>query len=227
MATIKKHTRGTVQQRTHVRTAHQQSKEENYEPITAAEKQSITVYAWAVELFSWWRLVVYSRNVVIYIIFILSYILVVRWRDNFFFSIITINIDLFFFGAKIALCYETKLRLEGPKKIYWDRPPPPYRRAWMTAPPPLSESLNPPLLYTCCCTCAPLVLDSDRHCPLDWAILLVHKEKELSPSIAINFLKKIDVYFRKSLWLLNLISGTRIYIFILCKFVFMFLDFKF
>ena len=97
----------------------------------------------------------------------------------------------------------------------------------MTAPPPLSESLNPPLLYTCCCTCAPLVLDSDRHCPLDWAILLVHKEKELSPSIAINFFKKIDVYFRKSLWLLNLISGTRIYIFILCKFVFMFLDFKF
>ena len=141
-----------------------------------------------------------------------------------FFSIITINIDLFFI-AKIALCYETKLRLEGPKKVYWDRPP--YRRAWMTAPPPLSESLNPPLLYTCCCTCAPLVLDSDRHCPLDWAFLLVHKEKELSPSIAINFFKKIDVYFRKSLWLLNLISGTRIYIFILCKFVFMFLDFKF
>ena len=31
-----------IQQRTHVGAAHQKSKEENYEPITAAEKKSIT-----------------------------------------------------------------------------------------------------------------------------------------------------------------------------------------
>ena len=42
LPTIKKHKRVAVQQRTHVGTAHQQSKAENYEPITAAEKQSIT-----------------------------------------------------------------------------------------------------------------------------------------------------------------------------------------
>ena len=40
----------------------------------------------------------------------------------FFFAIITINID-FFFIAKIALCYETKLRLEGPKKVFETAPP--------------------------------------------------------------------------------------------------------
>ena len=137
MATIKKHTRGTVQQRTHVRTAHQQSKEENYEPITAAEKQSITVYAWAVELFSWWRLVVYSRNVVIYIILILSYILVVRCRDNFFFfSIITINIDLFFYCENSALLRDQTEARRAEKNIF------------ETATPPLSQGLDdrPPAL---------------------------------------------------------------------------------
>ena len=42
LPTIKKHKRVALQQRTHVGTAHQQSKAENYEPITAAEKQSVT-----------------------------------------------------------------------------------------------------------------------------------------------------------------------------------------
>ena len=174
MATIKKHTRGTVQQRTHVGTAHQQSKEENYEPITAAEKQSITVYAWAVELFSWWRLVVYSRNVVIYIILILSYILVVRCHI-FFFGIITINIDFFFYCENSTLLRD-QTEARSAEKIFWDRPP--YPRSWMTPPPPYLK------VWICHCsilsyfTCAPLVLDSDRQCPLDWAILLVHKENK-------------------------------------------------
>ena len=107
---------------------------------------------------------------------------------EFFFSIITINIDLFFFCCENSTLLRDQTEARRAKKSILR--PPPYRRAWMTAPPPLSESLNPLLLYTFCCTCAPLVLDSDRHCPLDWAILLVHKEKELSPSIAINFFKK-------------------------------------
>ena len=35
----------------------------------------------------------------------------------------------------------TKLRPDGPKKIFWRRPPPPfYSRVWMTSPLPLSGS---------------------------------------------------------------------------------------
>ena len=105
-----------------------------------------------------------------------------------FFSIITINIVLFFYCENSALLRDQTEARRAEKNIL--RPPPLSQGLDDRPPPPLSESLNPPLLYTCCCTCAPLVLDSDRHCPLDWAILLVHKEKELSPSIAINFFKK-------------------------------------
>ena len=43
----------------------------------------------------------------------------------------------------------SKLRSEGRKKLFLDRPPPPYLRVWMTAPPPsLSEGLDPPLCST-------------------------------------------------------------------------------
>ena len=194
MATIKKHTRGTVQQRTHVGTAHQQSKEENYEPITAAEKQSITVYAWAVELFSWWRLVVYSRNVVIYIILILSYILVVRCHI-FFFAIITINIDFFFYCENSTLLRD-QTEARRAEKIFWDRPPIP-GPGWPPPPPYLK-------VWICHCsilsyfTCAPLVLDSDRQCPLDWAILLVHKENKWPKCIKGNIF--INSYFVKNIY---------------------------
>ena len=43
--------------------------------------------------------------------------------------------------------FSTKMRPEGPKKIFWETaPPPPHLRVWMTPPPlPLSEGLDPPL----------------------------------------------------------------------------------
>ena len=117
----------------------------------------------------------------------------------------------------------------GPKgrKKNWDRPPPP-RSQGLDEPPPrpyLKVGIRHFSILSCC-TCAPLVLDSDRHCPLDWVILLVHKENKwrkcIKGNISINsyFFKEIDFYFRKSLWLLTFISDTHIYIFIPCKFIF-------
>ena len=44
--------------------------------------------------------------------------------------------------------FSTKMRSEGPKKIFLETRPPPSLRAWMTEPPLpllLSEGLDPPL----------------------------------------------------------------------------------
>ena len=111
----------------------------------------------------------------------------------FFFAIITINIDFFFYCENSTLLRD-QTEARRAEKNFWDRPP--YPRAWMTPPPYLK-------VWICHCsilsyfTCAPLVLDSDRHCPLDWAILLVHKEKKWRKCIKGNIF--INSYFLKNI----------------------------
>ena len=49
-------------------------------------------------------------------------------------------------GPGSPLYFYTKLRPEGMKIFFGDRPPS-HLRVWMTAPPPLSEDLDPALKY--------------------------------------------------------------------------------
>ena len=45
--------------------------------------------------------------------------------------------------------FKSKLRPEGPNKIFWRPPPPPFLRVWMTGPPPpLSQRLDPALIWS-------------------------------------------------------------------------------
>ena len=51
-------------------------------------------------------------------------------------------------GTWASPYFWTKLRPEGPKKVFWETAPPPYLRVWMTPnpPPPSSQGLDPALV---------------------------------------------------------------------------------
>ena len=52
-------------------------------------------------------------------------------------------------GARVPPLFLDQTVARGAEKIFfWNPPPPPYLRVWMTGPPPLSQGLDPALDYT-------------------------------------------------------------------------------